>query len=75
MAKHNFSVLIEQDEDGVFLATVPDLKGCHTQAKSLEKLFPRIKEAIDLCMEVEKEKFGKLPQLKFIGIQQVEVTA
>lgn len=73
--KHNFSVLIEQDEDGVYLATVPDLKGCHTQAKKLEDLFPRIKETIDLCMEVQKEKFGELPQLKFIGIQQVEVPA
>ena len=75
MKKHNFPVLIEQDEDGTFLATVPDLKGCHTQAKTMEELIPRIKEAIDLCVAVEKERLGELPQLKFIGVQQVEVPA
>lgn len=75
MGKYNFPVLIEQDEDGMYLATVPDLKGCHTQAKTMEELFRRIKEAIDLCVEVERERLGKLPQLKFIGVQQVEVAA
>ena len=75
MTKYNFPVLIEQDEDGVYVATVPDLKGCHTQAKTMEELFPRIKEAIDLCLEVEKERLGDLPQLKFIGVQQVEAMA
>jgi predicted RNase H-like HicB family nuclease len=73
MTKYNFPVLIEQDEDGIYVATVPDLKGCHTQAKTLEAIFPRIKEAIDLCVEVEKERLGALPQLKFIGVHQVEV--
>jgi predicted RNase H-like HicB family nuclease len=75
MIKYNFPVLIEQDEDGMYVATVPDLKGCHTQAKTMEKLLSRVKEAIDLCVEVEKEKFGKLPQMKFIGLQQIEVPA
>ena len=71
----NFSVLIEQDEDGMYPVTVPDLRGCHTQAKTMEKLMPRIKEAIDLCVEVEKKRSGEIPRLKFIGIQQVEVPA
>jgi predicted RNase H-like HicB family nuclease len=75
MNKYNFLALIEQDEDGIYLATVPDLKGCHTQAKTLEELLSRIREAIDLCVEVEKEKLNKLPRLKFIGVQQVEVAA
>lgn len=75
MTKYNFPVLIEQDEDGIYVATVPDLKGCHTQAKTIEKLISRIKEAIDLCVEVEKERFGEIPQMKFIGLQQVEVPA
>jgi predicted RNase H-like HicB family nuclease len=73
MTKYNFPVIIEQDEDGMYVATVPDLKGCHTQAKTLEEIFPRIKEAIDLCLEVEKDRFLTLPRLKFIGVQQVEV--
>jgi predicted RNase H-like HicB family nuclease len=48
-----FSVVIEKDEDGYFVATVPALRGCHTQAKSLDTLMKRIKEAIELCLEVQ----------------------
>ena len=46
-----FSVVIEQDEDGYFVASVPALRSCHTQAKSLDVLMKRIREAIDLCLE------------------------
>ena len=46
-----FTVLIEQDEDGFFVATVPALKSCYTQAKTLEELYPRIREVIALCLE------------------------
>jgi predicted RNase H-like HicB family nuclease len=45
------TVLIEQDEDGYYVATVPSLKSCYTQAKTLEELYPRIKEVIQLCLE------------------------
>ena len=48
-----FQVLIERDADGFFVAEVPGLKGCHTQAKSVDVLMDRIKEAIELCLEVE----------------------
>ena len=46
-----FTVLIKQDEDGFFVATVPALKSCYTQAKTLEELYPRIREVIALCRE------------------------
>ncbi len=46
MKKYNFTVLIEKDEDGIYVAKVPALKGCHTQARSLEEIYPRIREAI-----------------------------
>ena len=46
-----FSVIIERDEEGWFVATVPGLRGCHTQAKSLDQLVERVKEAIELCLE------------------------
>ncbi|MBI4666852.1 MAG: type II toxin-antitoxin system HicB family antitoxin [Nitrospinae bacterium] len=65
-----FTVLIEQDEDGYFVATVPSLKSCYTQAKTLEELYPRIREVIALCMEEEKPV-----QMKFIAVQQMEVVA
>ncbi len=47
-----FNVIIEKDEDGYYVASVPALRGCHTQAKSLDVLMRRIREAIELCLEV-----------------------
>ncbi|MEA5512771.1 type II toxin-antitoxin system HicB family antitoxin [Nodularia sp. UHCC 0506] len=54
-----FSVIIERDSDGYFVASVPNLKGCHTQAKSLNELMERIQEAIELCLEFENSAIGK----------------
>ena len=51
-----FNVVIERDEDGYFVASVPELRGCHTQAKSLDVLMKRVKEAMRLCLEVEEGK-------------------
>lgn len=51
--KKELTVIIERDEDGFFVATVPGLKGCHTQAKSLDTLMKRVREAAQLCMEAE----------------------
>ena len=65
-----FNVVIEKDEDGYFVASVPSLRGCHTQAKSLDVLMKRIKEAIELCLEVEKPVSNQ-----FVGVQRVAVTA
>ena len=50
-----YNVVIEKDADGFYVATVPSLRGCHTQAKSLDTLMKRIQEAILLCLEVEDE--------------------
>jgi predicted RNase H-like HicB family nuclease len=65
-----FSVVIEQDEDGYFVASVPALRGCHTQAKSLDVLMKRIREAIALCLEVERPVSNQ-----FVGVQRVAVMA
>ncbi len=65
-----FSVVIEKDEDGFFVASVPSLRGCHAQAKSLDVLMKRIKEAIELCLEVEEPV-----STEFIGVQRVAVNA
>jgi predicted RNase H-like HicB family nuclease len=51
--KKEFNIIIEQDEDGFLVASVPELHGCHTQAKSFDELMVRIREAIELCVEVE----------------------
>ena len=66
-----FNVVIEKDADGYYVASVPSLQGCHTQAKSLDELIERIQEAIALCLEFEEDINEPL---EFIGIQKVAVT-
>ncbi len=66
-----FTVVIEKDEDGYFVGTVPQLRGCHTQAKSLDKLMVRMKEAVLLCLEVEGEIIDS--KLQFVGVQRIAV--
>ena len=50
-----FKVLIERDEDGFYVASVPELPGCYTQAKTLEKLRPRVREVIELVLDADKD--------------------
>lgn len=65
-----FSVIIEQDAEGYYVASVPALRGCHTQAKSLDELIVRAREAIELCLEAEGEA---VEPLGFIGVQKITV--
>jgi len=65
-----FNVIIERDAEGYYVGTVPSLKGCHTQARSLDELMVRIREAIELCLEVQGDK---LESLDFVGVQKVTV--
>jgi len=57
--KREFNIIIEQDEDGYYIASVPELPGCHTQARSLDELHERVIEAIELYIEVDKNKLEK----------------
>lgn len=70
MEKKKFNVVIEKDEDNYYIASVPSLPGCHTQAKNLDDLMKRVKEAIELYLEVE----GSAADVKteFVGVQVVE---
>ena len=68
--KKEFNVIIERDEEGYYVATVPELKGCHTQAKTLDVLMKRIQEAIKLCLEVEGSEY---PHTEFVGVQRVVI--
>ena len=65
-----FTVVIEQDEDGYYVATVPSLPSCYTQARTLQELAPRIREVIALCLAEQDA-----PRMKFVALEQVEVTA
>jgi predicted RNase H-like HicB family nuclease len=68
--RRKFTVVIERDEDGYFVGTVPALRGCHTQAKTLDTLMKRVREAIELCLSSED---GKSSPLELVGIQQISV--
>lgn len=73
--KHReFYVVIEEGEDGYYVAEVPQLRGCYTQAQTLDELMARVKEVIQLCLEDEEEQGirAELPP-KIIGIQKVAV--
>jgi predicted RNase H-like HicB family nuclease len=69
---HQFDVIVEKDAAGYFVASVPALPGCHTQAKSLDTLMERIREAIELCLEVRGDT---TEPLDFVGVQRISVAA
>jgi len=66
----DFNVIIEQDEDGVYIARVPEIRGCYTQGKTLQEVLERIKEAIEVCLEADNEEVNPT---RFVGIQRVQV--
>ena len=68
--RRKYTVLIERDEAGYYVATVPSLRGCHTQAKNLDTLMKRVREVIELCLEEEN---GDVQELDLVGIQQITV--
>ena len=65
-----FNVIIERDAEGYYVGSVPSLKGCHTQAKSLDELMARVREAIELCLEAQGDT---LEPLDFVRVQKVTV--
>jgi len=67
-----FDVVIERDREGYYVATVPTLPGCHTQAKTLDKLMERIREAAELCLEVQGDTSESL---EFVGLQKISIPA
>ena len=66
----DFTVVIEQDEDGIYVVNVPELEGCYTQGKTLQEVLERVKEAIEVCLEGDKEQVNPMT---FVGIQKVRV--
>jgi predicted RNase H-like HicB family nuclease len=68
--ERQFNVIIERDEEGYYVATVPELRGCHTQAKSLDTLMKRVREAIAACLDAQGDA---PPAAEFIGVQRITV--
>jgi predicted RNase H-like HicB family nuclease len=70
--QRQFDVVIERDEEGFYIASVPQIPGCHTQGRSLDEVNERIREAVQLCLEVEG---APAHTLEFVGIQRITVAA
>jgi predicted RNase H-like HicB family nuclease len=68
--QRKFTVVIERDEDGYYVGTVPSLPGCHTQAKTLDTLMKRMREAVELCLESDGDA-GR--SLELVGVQQISI--
>ena len=68
--RNEYSVVIERDSEGNYVASVPSLRGCHTQGKSLDEVIDRIREAIELCVETHG---ADSDALEFVGIQKITV--
>jgi predicted RNase H-like HicB family nuclease len=69
-SKREFTVVIERDEEGNFLASVPGLRACYTDAKNLDTLMKRAREFIELCLEAGEEVDDSL---EFVGIHQISI--
>lgn len=69
--QREFDIVIERDAEGYYVASVPALHGCHTQAKSLDELIARTREAIELCLEAEGDE---AEPLDFVGVQRISIT-
>jgi predicted RNase H-like HicB family nuclease len=65
-----FSVIIERDIEGYYVGTIPELRGCHSQARSLDELMIRVREAAELCLEAQTDG---LEPLDFVGVQTISV--
>ena len=69
-----YTIVIEKDEDGYYVGSVPGLPGCHTQGKSIDQLLERMQEAISLWLEVEEKEGEDAPRpLEQVGIQRISV--
>ena len=73
MTQYKFTVVIERDEDGMYVASVPALQGCYTQGDTHEEALENVKEAIRLHLEARKELGEPVPIE--VAIDQVQVSA
>jgi predicted RNase H-like HicB family nuclease len=72
--KRTFQVIVEQDEDGLFVAECPALKACYTQGKTFEEVIENITDVIAMCLEEYKSTKRKIPrQPEIIGVKRIEI--
>jgi len=67
--KFHFPILIEQDEDGVYIVSCPVFQGCHSYGKTVDEAMKNIQEVIEMCLEEEKPNTLN----HFIGFREIEM--
>jgi predicted RNase H-like HicB family nuclease len=72
MRKYRFNIVIEQDEDGVYVAECPALKGCYSQGATIEEALENIKDAIRLHIEARQAVGENVPVE--VLIEEVEIS-
>lgn len=65
----HFPVILEQDEDGVYIASCPILRGCRSYGATIDEALENVREAIELCLEDERDG----PANRFIGVRDLEI--
>ena len=65
-------ILVEQDEDDLYIVSCPVFKGCHSYGKTIDEALENIKELIDICMDEEKEKVSEIN--RFLGFREMQVS-
>jgi predicted RNase H-like HicB family nuclease len=65
-------ILVEQDEDNVFIVSCPVFKGCHSYGKTIDEALVNIKEVVDMCIEEEKEKVSEIN--RFVGFREMQIS-
>ncbi|HAO51217.1 MAG TPA: HicB family protein [Runella sp.] len=69
MKTHHFPILIEQDEDNIYIVTCPTFKGCHSYGKTIDEAIQNIREVIEMCMEEQQIDDSN----NFVGFREIEV--
>lgn len=70
MEKQEFYVIIERDEDGIYVGAVPQLKACYSQGATIDELMVNIREVIEMCLEELEEEDTTT---EFIGVQRLVI--
>ena len=67
---HEFFVIVERDEDGMYVGEVPNLPACYSEGRTIDELMANMREVIELCLE---ESVGIEGMSEFVGVQKVTV--
>lgn len=71
MKNTSFTIYIEQDEDGVFIGTIPSVPSCYADGKTQKEMLKNLEQVLKLCLRNGDAK--TISKTRFVGIQNLEV--